>query len=209
MDSLAELYLSDHVAGRCFKALRPKVTVPAIEKDSEALIGLIALQSDLAAFATLFHRFAPRIKAYALRLSASHDLAEDIAQETMIVLWRKAVSFDPTRASAEAWIFSIARNLRVDAYRRAKFLTPNLEFPEEISDEPGADAVLGAAQYATHLRAALATLPAEQAAVIRLSFFDDRPHAEIERELGIPLGTVKSRLRLAMAKLRALLDDLK
>ncbi len=177
--------------------------------DSAALIVSIATNADRAAFAALFDRFAPRLKAYALRSGASHSLAEDIAQETMLALWRKAGSFNPARATAEAWIFAIARNLRIDLLRRARFEMLYPEPPETACEQPIADAVIEAGQYAARVRTALAALPAEQAAVIRLSFFDDRPHAEIERTLGVPLGTVKSRLRLAMARLRPLLDDLR
>ena len=185
------------------------MTIVPMADDSAALIISIATNADRAAFAALFNRFAPRLKAYALRLGASHALAEDIAQESMLTLWRKAGSFDPGRATAEAWIFAIARNLRIDLFRRARFEVIRSELPEKPSEELNAEAVVAAVQYAARVRRALGALPTEQAEVIRLSFFDDRPHAEIERTLGVPLGTVKSRLRLAMARLRPLLDDLR
>jgi RNA polymerase sigma-70 factor (ECF subfamily) len=175
--------------------------------DAASLIGAIRENADRQAFMRLFEHFAPRVKAYALRLGAATDLADEIAQETMLTVWRKAALFDPARATASAWIFAIARNLRVDAVRRARFVTYESEIPETESPEPGADMLIGAAELAGRLHLALAALPPEQSEVIRLSFFDDRPHAEIEHALGIPLGTVKSRLRLAMAKLRSLLDD--
>jgi RNA polymerase sigma-70 factor (ECF subfamily) len=208
MDGLAERHFQADGHFRRVKARPRFLSVVPVMEESAALIASIAIRSDRAAFAVLFDRFAPRVKAYMLRLGAPPDLAEDIAQETMLALWRKAATFDPQRASVEAWIFTIARNLRIDGLRRMRFTAVNDSQPENIDPEPDAEATIGAAEYAAKLRTALASLPLEQAEVIRLSFFDDRPHAEIERTLGIPLGTVKSRLRLAMAKLRALLDDL-
>ncbi len=182
--------------------------ISPVSDDSAVLIRSIAIHADRTAFTVLFDRFAPRIKAYALRLGAAGDLAEDISQDTMLAVWRKAGSFDPTRASAEAWIFAIARNLRIDAHRRMRLVIADAYGIETIEQEPDSEARIGAAQSATRVWAALAALPPEQAQIVRLSFFDERPHSEIERSLGIPLGTVKSRIRLAMAKLRALLDDL-
>jgi RNA polymerase sigma-70 factor (ECF subfamily) len=208
MHALALSRLSTATADRVVAPRRGVVSLSPPVKDYAALIGLIATRGDRAAFIALFDRLAPQIKAYALRLGASRDLAEDIAQETMLAIWRKAARFDPSRASAEAWVFTIARNLRIDALRKASVISAGVELPEAASPEPAADTMIGAAEFAARLRAALATLPAEQAEVIRLSFFDDRPHADIERTLGIPLGTVKSRLRLAMARLRAALGDL-
>lgn len=177
--------------------------------DGGALLGAIAARGDREAFATLFGHFAPRVKGYLLRLGLPDAQAEELAQETMLTVWRRAEQFDPATNGAAAWIFTIARNLRVDAVRRHR-LAPRLELMAEEPPPPlAADAVAESVQHTQRVRDALATLPPEQAEVIRLSFFDDRPHAEIERTLGIPLGTVKSRLRLAMTRLRALLDDIR
>lgn len=177
--------------------------------DGSALLAAIATRGDREAFATLFAHFAPRVKGYLMRLGLPDARAEELAQETMLTVWRRAEQFDPATDGAAAWIFTIARNLRVDAARRDRVM-PRLELlAEEPPPPPSADAAIQSAQHTERVRAALARLPDEQAEVVRLSFFDDRPHAEIERALGIPLGTVKSRLRLAMARLRALLDDMK
>jgi len=178
-------------------------------QDGAALLAAIAACGDRDAFAALFAYFAPRVKGYLLRLGLPGARAEELAQETLLTAWRRAEQYDPAFGSAAAWIFTIARNLRVDAARRDR-LVPRIELmAAEPDPPPSADAVLQSAQHSARVREALERLPAEQAEVIRLSFFDDRPHADIERALGIPLGTVKSRLRLAMVRLRGLLDDLR
>lgn len=174
--------------------------------DATALLLAVA-GGDRAAFATLFRHFAPRLKTYLIRLGAPAPVAEDLAQETMFAVWRKAPQFDPARAGAATWIFTIARNLRIDALRRDR--RPGDDVPDplaEIDATPPADALLSAAEHERLVARALGALPPEQADVVRLSFFEDKPHAEIERALGIPLGTVKSRLRLAMGRLRGILD---
>lgn len=177
--------------------------------DGGALIAAIAASGDRAAFAALFEHFAPRVKGYLLRLGLPAAQAEELAQETMLTVWRRAETFDPAGNSAAAWIFTIARNLRIDAIRRDRRAPPLDLLAEEPLPPPGSDALIQSVEHAERVRAALAALPPEQAEVVRLSFFDDRPHGEIERALGIPLGTVKSRLRLAMMRLRAVLDDIR
>ncbi|MDE2488459.1 MAG: sigma-70 family RNA polymerase sigma factor [Alphaproteobacteria bacterium] len=173
-----------------------------------ALIRRIAERQDRAAFAELFTAFAPRVKAFALRRGA--PAPDEVAQEVMLAIWRKAASFDPARGDAEAWIFRIARNACIDALRRTRGL-PLLEISDPFAPpEPTrGDAELEAAQAAARVRQALVTLSPEQREVVRLSFFDDRPHAEISALLGVPLGTVKSRLRLAMSRLRERLQELR
>jgi len=173
-----------------------------------ALILAIAGRRDRTAFVALFGSFAPLLKSWFQRSGSAPEQAEDLVQETMLSVWRKADSFDPTRAGAATWIFTIARNQRIDAARRVPRRTLDAEDPSLAPQAPAApDAVLDTVQREDRLRAALKILPPEQADVIRLSFFEDRPHADIERVLGVPLGTVKSRLRLAMARLRAHLGD--
>ena len=134
---------------------------------------------------------------------------EELApKETLLTVWRRAGAFDRTKAAPSTWIFTIARNLRIDAARRVRRSDPT-EDPSDAPDaEPAPDAALAAAQSEGRIRTALAALPPEQAEVVRLSFFSDKPHSEIAEELKLPLGTVKSRLRLAMGRLRDLLGDL-
>ena len=174
-----------------------------------ALIQVVAQRRDRAAFAALFAFYGPRVKAWMVRAGTSPAAAEELAQEAMLVVWQKAHLFDPARAGASTLIFTIARNLRIDALRRERHpsdLMPQLA--EEVEAPMQADRVLAMTQQEARIRSALSLLPADQADVVRKAFFEDKVHAEIEKELGIPLGTVKSRLRLAMARLRAALGDL-
>jgi len=177
------------------------MTRPVEVAEMDALLGRVAAQQDRAAFATLFGYFAPRVKAYLFRLGAPAAVAEELAQEALLNAWRKAHLFDPAKASAATWLFTIARNLRIDALRREK--RPELD-PDDFLPEPeaGADAGMMVAEKERRLRLALKELPADQIQVVELSFFADKPHSQIAEELGIPLGTVKSRLRLAMGRLK-------
>ncbi len=172
------------------------------------LVVAVGRAQDRAAFQALFDHFAPRVKGYLMRLGAGNAVAEDLAQEAMLTLWRKAALFDPSKASASTWIFTIARNLRIDAIRKER--RPELD-PNEPALQPeaerGADESFDWAQAEDRLHAALAGLPREQAEIITLSFLAEKPHSLIATELGLPLGTVKSRIRLAMARLRLALGD--
>jgi RNA polymerase sigma-70 factor (ECF subfamily) len=182
-----------------------------VEFDPARLITRIAATQDRGAFAELFMHYAPRVKAMMMRRGANTDRAEDLAQETLLRIWRKAAQFDPGRASASAWVYSIARNVSVDLMRReiraAAWLKEQGEPEEEDLDEP--ELHLLVAEREGLVRATIATLPDEQLRVIRLSFFDGLAHSEIADLLGIPLGTVKSRIRLALQRLRDRLGELK
>ncbi len=174
------------------------------------LIGRVASRGDREAFRSLFEHFGPRIKGFMLRAGCSADEAEEIAQNTLIAVWRKAVQFDPATAGAAAWIFTIARNLRIDSVRRAA-RSGRLSQDVELDDAPDpaepADILISRVEDASRVKAAIERLSAEQSRVIKLSFIEERPHPEIAKTLGLPLGTVKSRIRLAMNRLRDLLDE--
>lgn len=173
-----------------------------------ALVVAVGQARDKAAFRDLFDHFAPRVKGYLMRLGARNALAEDLAQEAMLTVWRKAGLFDPQKASASTWIFTIARNLRIDAIRRER--RPELD-PEDPALQPEGerpvDETLDRAKAEDRLHAALSDLPRDQSQIIELSFLAEKPHSLIASELGLPLGTVKSRIRLAMARLRLALGD--
>jgi RNA polymerase sigma-70 factor, ECF subfamily len=166
----------------------------------------IARTRDRDQFAKLFAHFAPRLKSFFLRQGMPPGTAEDLAQETMLAVWRKAGLFDPARAAASTWIYTIARNLRVDLHRRERDPALLAEFFEHAAEPLASDGILST-ERDRKVQAAVATLPEDQAQAIRLSFFEDRPHGEIARMLDIPLGTVKSRIRVAMSRLRALVED--
>jgi RNA polymerase sigma-70 factor (ECF subfamily) len=176
-------------------------------------IGAIATSEDRAAFSDLFVFFAPRVKGYLQRSGAGDAQAEELAQETMVTVWRKARLYDPGHASASTWIFTIARNLRIDALRRERrgggIRVEDVEAEFEVDGAPLADARLVTLETEARVRMALKALPSDQLRVIEMSFFEERPHGEIARALQIPLGTVKSRVRLAMRRLRGLLDELR
>ena len=172
-----------------------------------ALIAAIAQRQDRAAFAVLFAYFAPRVKSYLQGRGCDAARAEDLAQEALLTVWRKAAQYDPARATAAAWIFVVARNLWIDTLRRGRLPLPLPDPSDDPGPEPLADARLAADDRARRLHAALRELRPEQLESLRLAFFEERSHSEIERLLGVPLGTVKSRLRLAMSRLRVALGD--
>ena len=179
------------------------------EVDYSRLIVAVARGADREAFTALFGHFAPRVKAYLVRTGSDDALADELAQETLLAVWRKAASFDPARASASTWVFTIARNLRVDRFRKQwRDVAVGDDLPETADETAAPDETLSGEERGERVRQALRALPPDQVKVIELSFFEDAPHGEIAKALGIPLGTVKSRIRIAMAKLRTLLDEL-
>ncbi len=179
---------------------RPDAPLGQMEFSTQ--IVAVARSRDRGAFEVLFRHFAPRLKAYFLRSgTADSQEAEEMAQETMLLVWRKAALFDPQKAGAATWIYVIARNLRTDAQRRA-WRSVALAGSDT---EAVTDGMVSSAQDEAVLRQALSTLPQEQLQALELSYFEDQSHVEIARKLGIPLGTAKSRIRLALARLRAAL----
>jgi len=172
------------------------------------LMRRIAEDKDRQAFEVLFAHFAPRVKSYMLKLGANDALADELAQETLLAVWRKAEKFDRAKAAPSTWIFTIARNLRIDAYR--KTVRPELDpnDPALVPDpEEPQDHRVDRLQRAEAVRRAMSALSDEQADVVRLSFFEDLSHSIIAERLDVPLGTVKSRLRLAFAKIREAVGD--
>jgi RNA polymerase sigma-70 factor (ECF subfamily) len=161
----------------------------------------IAARADEAAFADLFAYFAPRVKAFLIRAGAAHDVAEDLVQDVMATVWRKAGQFDPSRASAATWIFTIARNRRIDVLRRERRPEPD-DLPWGPEPEPDQAEALALQQDTERLGEALRALPHEQRNLLERAYFGDLSHGEIAQITGLPLGTIKSRIRLAIDKLR-------
>lgn len=173
-------------------------------------LAAIAARQDEAAFASLFASYAPRIKGYMMRHGADASTAEEVAQEAMAAVWRKAGMYSPDKGNPATWIFTVARNLRIDRVRRERvFQTLPEGYGEEASDdEPADDALVREERYVA-LRQALGTLPPDQLEIVTLSYMDGLSHSEVAERLDLPLGTVKSRMRLAYSKLRPLLEGLK
>lgn len=161
----------------------------------------VHMRQDRAAFAELFRHFAPRVKAFLMKSGADASLAEETTQEVMATIWRKAHLFDPGRASVATWIFTIARNRRIDALRRQR--RPE---PEDLAWGPQAEPdqadVVILHQETEKLAQAIAALPEKQRVLIEKAYFGDLSHSEIAADTGLPLGTIKSRIRLALDRLR-------
>jgi RNA polymerase sigma-70 factor (ECF subfamily) len=169
----------------------------------------VARDRDRAAFAELFRHFAPRIKTYLMRVGADPALAEELTQEAMIMVWQHADRFDPDQASVGTWIFTIARNKRIDALRREGRPSIDPTDPTLVPTPPeSAEERIAGTEAAIRVRRALRALPAEQAELVRMAYFDDQSHGAIAARTRLPLGTVKSRLRLALQRLRRLLEDI-
>lgn len=156
---------------------------------------------DRAAFAALFRHFAPRVKGFLMKSGASAALAEECAQDVMATLWQKAHLFDPARASVATWVFTIARNKRIDALRKDRRAEPE-ELDWGPEPEPDQAEAMEAQEETERLGRAMAALPEKQRALIERAFYGGLSHSEIAAETGLPLGTIKSRIRLALDKLR-------
>lgn len=167
----------------------------------------VAEKRDRRAFEELFDHFAPRLKSYLLRLNLEASQAEELTQDVMIVLWHKAALFDPEKSSLATWLFRVARNRRIDALRRdrSSLIDPDDPFLRPPAPDAPDDA-LDASTRDARVRAALALLPAEQVKLLRMAFFLGLSHSQIAAETGLPLGTVKSRIRLAFGRLRTALE---
>lgn len=174
-------------------------------EEHAALAARVAHARDRDAFTRLFDFYAVRIHAYLLRMKADAATADEITQDVMVTLWRKAHLFDPAKSSLTTWLYRITRNRRIDLLRRQRvdYLDP-FELALDHADDSRASAedLLAAGQRDEILRRAMAQLPQEQLALVRLAFFDGLSHSEVAEATGLPLGTVKSRLRLAFGRLR-------
>jgi RNA polymerase sigma-70 factor (ECF subfamily) len=174
-----------------------------------ALIHRIAADRDEEAFRRLFAEFGPRVKGMLMRQGSSAHMAEDVAQEALLSVWRKASLYAADKGSVATWVFTIARNLRIDRLRRETPFQPlDDDRPEEASDAPPPDEQVSSAQIQVRVRRVLSGLPPDQVEVVTLAYIEGLSHSEIALKLGLPMGTVKSRMRLAYQKLRTAFEDL-
>lgn len=173
------------------------------------LLHLIAKAGDAEAFRKLFQSYAPRVKSYMMRQGADANVAEELTQETLLMVWRKAALYSGDKGSATTWIFTIARNLRIDRLRREVAWQPLPEgAAEQASDDPAPDEELAERERREKVREVLASLPPDQSEVVNLSYVEGLSHSEIAERLKLPLGTVKSRMRLAYGKIRESIGEM-
>ena len=189
-------------AGRSLAVKAPRTMANLLQR--------VAANGDVEAFRALFETYAPRVKSYMLRQGADPATAEELAQETLLAVWRKAALYSDEKGSATTWIFTIARNLRIDRLRKEVAWQPLPENNDErASEDPGPDEEVSERERSERVRATLAELPPDQSDVVNLAFIEGLSHSEIAKRLGLPLGTVKSRMRLAYQKIRDALEDLR
>jgi RNA polymerase sigma-70 factor (ECF subfamily) len=171
-----------------------------------ALVADVAERRDRAAFTRLFDHFAPRLNAYMMRLGSDPAMTEEIVQDVMTTLWRKAALFDPSKSSLSTWLYRIARNRRIDLARRQKGEWDPDEPMLQPSGAPDVSKLIDDQQREEAVRGAMTSLPMEQLELVRLAFYEGLSHSQIAETTGLPLGTVKSRIRLAFTRLRRTLE---
>lgn len=172
------------------------------------LVVAIADSRDREAFSELFRYFAPRLRGFTIRRGVDAGSADELAQETMLTVWRKAETFDPERATVSTWIFTIFRNKRIDLFRRETYPEADLsEVLDAATEDRSPDEALSASEVSRAVRSVMSSLPEEQLALIRRAFFEGKSHRAIADEMKLPLGTVKSRIRLALARMRVALPE--
>jgi RNA polymerase sigma factor (sigma-70 family) len=172
-------------------------------KQLSRLLVAVGQDHDISAFKLLFESLAPRVRAFIGGRTADRAMIEDVVQETFVNVWRKAHSYDPAKAAAVTWIYTVARNVQIDLLRKTARLAVDPSDPVFVADDGASPYQQAAhARDKAQLQEALSRLPAEQREVLFLAFFAEKAHSEIAQELGLPLGTVKSRIRLALARLR-------
>lgn len=187
-----------HLQKTCVAAV---TTAEKTEAHWVSRIRAIALHQDQKAFAEVFRHFAPKVKAFLMKSGVDENMAEECVQDVMATLWHKSHLYDPARASTVTWIFTIARNRKIDLIRRYTRPAPE-ELSWAVTVEPDQADVIALRQDCARLTDALRDLPPKQRDVIERAYFGDLTHGEIAAKTGLSLGTIKSRLRLALEKLR-------
>ena len=177
------------------------------DDDLTLCVELIGKNQDKLAFNSIFKYFAPRLKSFLVKAGSTDSQAEEVIQEVMIAVWTKSSTYDSSKSSVSTWIYTIARNKRIDKIRKEKrhYLSESdegLEIPVDSTQEKE----IFTAQVSNSLKKYMSNLPEEQSKLLKLSYFYNKTHADISTELKIPLGTVKSRIRLALTKMRHLVE---
>ena len=199
----ARLSCINYKQEKTYKVLKPA----AKDQELTTLINLIATRKDKSAFSSLFKLVGPRIKGYLMKLGSNDIVAEDLLQEVMLTVWRKSETFDRNKAAVSTWLFTIARNKRIDMLR--KEIRPQLDPNDPMltpNQEDSADDIYGSKQESIKITDAIKMLPEEQSKLIKMTYYEDKSHSIIAKELIMPLGTVKSRIRLASTRLKKLLE---
>ena len=172
-------------------------------------LSLVAEKRDKISFGYLFDHLAPKIKGFLRKNGTSEVSLDDLTQEVMIKIWRYAGHFDKKKGKVTTWVFTIARNARIDLIRKENRPEPDVNDPVMVNDPPhGSDDILFAKQTSTRISEAINDLPDEQQEILKYAFFEEKSHAEIAAQTGLPLGTVKSRIRLAFQRLKKTLTEL-
>ena len=177
------------------------------DDDLTLCVELIGKNQDKLAFNSIFRYFAPRLKSFLVKAGSTDSQAEEVIQEVMIAVWTKSSTYDSNKSSVSTWIYTIARNKRIDKIRKERrhYLSESdegLEIPVDSTQEKE----IFSAQVSSSLKKYMENLPEEQSKLLKLSYFYNKTHADISTELKIPLGTVKSRIRLALTKMRHLVE---
>ena len=199
----ARLSCINYKQEKTYKVLKPA----AKDQELTTLINLIATRKDKSAFSSLFKLVGPRIKGYLMKLGSNDIVAEDLLQEVMLTVWRTSETFDRNKAAVSTWLFTIARNKRIDMLR--KEIRPQLDPNDPMltpNQEDSADNIYGSKQESIKITDAIKMLPEEQSKLIKMTYYEDKSHSIIAKELKMPLGTVKSRIRLASTRLKKLLE---
>ena len=204
-----QLILNSYKTNTAMKTSNIKADTRDFSTDDELslCIKLIGKNQDKLAFSNIFKYFAPRLKSFLIKAGSTDSQAEEVIQEVMIAVWTKSATYDCSKSSVSTWIYTIARNKRIDKIRKEKkhFLSESdegLEIPVDSTQEKE----IFSAQISSSLKKYMSNLPEEQSRLLKLSYFYNKTHADISEELKIPLGTVKSRIRLALTKMRHLVE---
>ena len=204
-----QLNLKSLNSSTAMKTRNIKADTISINADDELTLSveLIGKNQDKLAFNNIFRYFAPRLKSFLIKAGSTDSQAEEVIQEVMIAVWTKSSTYDSSKSSVSTWIYTIARNKRIDKIRKEKrhYLSESdegLEIPVDSTQEKE----IFSAQVSNSLKKYMSNLPEEQSKLLKLSYFYNKTHADISTELKIPLGTVKSRIRLALTKMRHLVE---